>query len=237
MKSSLSRKMTLQILFCGALLMGTLMSCSSEKEKRLQWNLKTTLQEYKKVGHRNPQWDTPAKEALKLFAEWRAGQMGDEALAAQIGRDCEKALAAGCNDPLIIYLDARFVVNKSNLSEMQIAAAHRRAADGFKQSDYSSLRKFYSYLRAGETLYKLKPLPKLDVTEMMNDAATALAKAIKKNDAPYSEIYRAARAFMFAFHQMNIPRDRGWEQLEPLLQKKWGAAYAKELALSEPQID
>jgi hypothetical protein len=215
-----------------------LAGCSSEKARRLKWNLKTTVREYEEVGrHHDPKWDADAKEALTLFAEWRAGDAMDTALVEKIGRAAQKASDAGCPDPLIAYLRARFVVNKTSRSGKDIADAHRYAANGLKESYYSSLRRFYGALRAGETLYKLNPKAKLDCTILMNDAARALVEVIEEDDAPHKEIFLAARAFCWSFSKMEINTDRGWYALEPLLRKKWGNKYRETLAISEPLID
>ncbi len=222
------------LFFCLAI---CLVGCSAEKQRRLKWNLETTVGEYDKLGRHDPKWDADVKEALTFFAEWRAGDASDATLIEKIGRPAQKAVDAGCQDALVVYLRARFVVNKTSRSPKEISDVHRRAHDCFKASNYSDLRRFYGALRAGETLYKLNPNAKLDGTELMNDAAHALALVIKKNDAPHSEMFSAARAFVWSFSKMKINRDRGWFELEPLLIKKWGKKYKDTLAMSEPLID
>ena len=220
------------------LLAAALASCSSPEERRLKWNLRTTVRQYEKLGRHNPKWDAPAKDALTLYSRWRSDpfHQNDE-LAQQIGRGCQEAVAAGCSDPLVLYVHARFVLNQSGHAETEIAAAHRQIAGALKASHYSSMRKFYGFLRAGEQLYQLNPIPKLDVTELMNDAAAQLTIALKENDAPYAELYQAARAFMQAFHLMQINRDWGWAGLQPVLKKKWGTNYAAELSSGETKVD
>jgi hypothetical protein len=120
---------------------------------------------------------------------------------------------------------------------MEIATLHRQVAAGLKASRYSSLRQFYGFLRAGEHLYQLKPVPKLEVTEMMNDAAAQLTIALEENDAPDAELDQAARAFMQAFQRMEINRNWGWAKLQPRLKKKWGANCANELSRGETKVD
>ena len=220
------------------LLAAGIVSCSSPREQRLKWNLKTTVKAYEKIGRHNPQWDAPAKDTLTLYARWRADDANQtEEAAQQIAHRCHDAFAAGCRDPLVLYVHARFVLNNPGHAPGEIADAHRQAAAGLKASRYSSLRKFYGFLRAGEHLYQLKPIPKLDVTEMMNDAAAQLAIAIDGNAAPYGELYQAARAFMQPFHRMEINHDWGWEKLKPALRKKWGTNYAAELSSGQVKID
>ena len=213
-------------------------SCSPYAERRLKWNLRTTVGQYEKSGRHDRKWDAPAKEALTLYARWRssARDQSDD-LARQIGRRCQEALAGGCSDPLVLYVHARFVINQPGHSAAEIAAAHWKIAAELKASRYSSLRKFYGFLRAGEHLYQLQPVPKLDVTEMMNDAAAQLATALEEDDAPCVELDQAAHAFMQPFHEMRINRDWGWARLQPALKKKWGANCAEELSRGETKVD
>jgi hypothetical protein len=214
-----------------------LCSCSSEAEKRLQWNLKTTVKEYEEIGQHSPLWDESAKEALRLYAQWRAGMASEKALPPKIAEASQKAIAAGCKDPLVLYVYNRFVVDKAGKSDQELADAHKRVAGLFKATDYAYLRKFYGALRAGEAIYKVDGFRKVDPSEMMNDAAMALARAIKENNTPYGELFQAAKVFMSTFSKMNVIRGQGWETLEPLLQKKWGSSFQQELTSSCPVID
>ena len=224
--------------FIYVLLAAGVVSCSSSAERRLKWNMRTTVGQYEKSGRHDPKWDTPAKEALTLYARWRSNAFGQsDDLARQIGRRCQEAVTAGCPDPLVLYVYARFVINQPGRTGTEIAAAHRQIAAELKASRYSSLRKFYGFLRAGEHLYQLKPVPKLDVTELMNDAAAQLAIALNENDAPYGELYQAACAFMQPFHRMEINQNWGWARLQPVLERKWGANYATELSRGETKVD
>jgi len=213
-------------------------SCSSSEERRLKWNMRTTVGQYEKSGRHDRKWDAPAKEALTLYARWRSSALGQsDELARQIGRRSQEAVAAGCSDPLVRYVHTRFVINRPGHTAAEIAAAHWQIAADLKASRYASLRKFYGALRAGEHLYQLQPVPKLDVTEMMNDAAAQLAIALEANEAPEGELDQAARAFMQPFERMVINRNWGWARLQPVLKRKWGANYADELSRGETKVD
>ena len=137
----------------------------------------------------------------------------------------------------MLYVHARFVINQPGHTAADIAAAHWKIAAELKASRYASLPKFYGFLRAGEHLYQLKPVPKLDVTEMMNDAAAQLELALRDHDAPDLELDQAARAFILAFGPMDVNRNWGWGKLEPVLIQKWGADYAEELSRGETKVD
>jgi hypothetical protein len=227
----------LRTLIC-ILLVAGVASCSPSADRRLKWNLRTTVGQYEKSGRHDQKWNGPAKEALTLYSQWRSSALGqNDELARQIGRRAQEAVAVGCSDPLVLYVHARFVLNRPGHTTAEIAAAHWKIAASLKASQYCSLRKFYGFLRAGEHVYQLQPVPKLDVTELMNDAAGQLAIALDENAAPYVELDQAAHAFMQPFRRMDINRNWGWGRLQPILKRKWGANYAEELSRGEARVD
>ena len=224
-------------LISSLLLLVLLTSCSSEKQKRLKWNRATTIEQYEKVGYKDPKWDEAARKALVAYAEFRTKSEPDPARAAEIAAATQDAVNNGCKDPLVLYLHARFVSNKPENVGRPLADAQRRAVSGFKDRDYDDLRKFYGFFRAGEAVSQLKPLPALEVAELMNDAASALARALDDGDAPISELYLASRTFLCVYPKLPIPRDWGWRKLEPELRKRWGSDYMSRLPNTEPFVD
>lgn len=223
------------------MLLATAVSCSqSLKEKRLKWNLKTTVGEYKEVGRCNKAWDATAIETLELFSEWRASEAtaGPE-LAKKIAEQAETATKAGCKDPLVRYVHTRFVVARNRHTALELASAQRSVAEQLKDSSYSAMRRFYGHLRAAEAIFKLEPVRELELTEIMNDAYNCLAEAIKENDAPYGELHQAARACCYFSKQVQgkILLEDGWSKAEQALRKKWGNNFMQELSISEVAID
>ena len=74
---------------------------------RLEWNRKTLVGAYDKVGKRDPKWDTPAREALDLAARMFSQQVDPVISLKDVHVPAKKAVEAGCNDPMILYLYAR----------------------------------------------------------------------------------------------------------------------------------
>jgi hypothetical protein len=217
----------------------TLVGCGSEKARRLKWNVKTTVDAYSEVGQRDPKWNDQALKTLKLFAQWRSSSaMQTEGIREQIAASAKDSIAAGCKDPLLLYVYARFVANKNESDVKALAYAHKLAADGMKASDYDSLRVFYATMRAGEALYRVKPPTKLDVAEMMNDSAINLNRAMSDGDIPSGELLDAARAYLSVLQTMrDIPRYEPWSRLDKELREKWGKEYRKTFGSSEVAID
>src|SRR5437660_12120246 len=81
-------------------------------EYRLKWNLETLVGDYERCGRRNPKWDESAKRGLSCFAQLRSlgySIKGNEALQ-KIPAAIKAAITNGCDDPLVRYLRARFVM-------------------------------------------------------------------------------------------------------------------------------
>src|SRR2546425_4868861 len=82
-----------------------------EADYRFKWNVDTLVGDYDKHGRHDPKWDQSAKAALLLFAEARSfssSARGKEALS-KLEPAIKIALTNGCDDPLLLYLSARFV--------------------------------------------------------------------------------------------------------------------------------
>jgi hypothetical protein len=77
---------------------------------RLTWNFRTLPEAYDKTGSKNRAWNEPARKALDGFARLRATEAcGDETLSQLVATNCAAAVAAGCDDPMVAYLNARYL--------------------------------------------------------------------------------------------------------------------------------
>src|SRR5687768_13484793 len=77
-------------------------------EQRLSWNKATLSGAYQRVGLTNAAWDKAAIEALDNFAVLRSVRHTNYApYNKAISNQTAKAIAAGCTDPLVGYLDLR----------------------------------------------------------------------------------------------------------------------------------
>lgn len=120
----------------------------------LKWNLKTTLAVYENTGHTSPKWDNLAKKALNAYARVRAGaNLGVE--EQTIITNSQAAIAAGCNDPLVLYLNTRYTLKQQDLDpdkfDQQYDMPRNKLANAFcesarilNESQYPPIRKFYS---------------------------------------------------------------------------------------------
>ncbi|MBI3866890.1 MAG: hypothetical protein HY299_00015 [Verrucomicrobia bacterium] len=125
-----------------------------EIEERFQWNVRTIVGDYGRVGSQSARWDEPVRKALELMAHFRVHGAVDASRASysdSIRELIRAARAAGCDDPLALYLYARLGVPET-MTEKDRAQLYAEAADGIESRGYSPIRKFYAHLRAAERL-------------------------------------------------------------------------------------
>jgi S1-C subfamily serine protease len=123
-----------------------------EKRPRdtLEWNRRTLQVAYDKVGKKDARWDKPAREALDLAARMFSRQLEPLVTLRDIHVPAKKAVGAGCNDPLILYLYARTSVGPNFPSPEEYARRIQSAADAMSASAYSPYRRAVAVLLASE---------------------------------------------------------------------------------------
>src|SRR5205807_1205831 len=81
----------------------------STAQLTLAWLKHTVREPYERVGKKDPRWDTAARKTLDEYVlALRPGGDPDGSRIKFIGGIAHEAVKAGCNDPLIAYLDIRF---------------------------------------------------------------------------------------------------------------------------------
>jgi hypothetical protein len=119
----------------------------------LDWNRSTLRDVYDRLGTHKPSWDASAREALDLFAKFSARAEDMEAeTTVGISNAVSKAMRVGCQDPLVLYLYARFCIPNTGARQEEIALAYQRAAEALRRTEYPPIRKFYSFVRAANRL-------------------------------------------------------------------------------------
>ena len=109
--------------------------------ERLEWHQKTLQGAYDKVGKKDPRWDKPAREALDLAARMFSQQVDPRLLPADIHVPAKQAVAAGCSDPLILYVYARTSVGTAWPGPAEFTQRGRTAANAMAASSHSPYRR------------------------------------------------------------------------------------------------
>ena len=74
-------------------------------QQRLAFHRRMLGETYDRIGKKNARWDGPAKQALELAAQDRSGAYG-RIRRESIGATARQALSLGCDDPLILLVEA-----------------------------------------------------------------------------------------------------------------------------------
>jgi hypothetical protein len=195
----------------------------SEADLRLAWNLKTLVSDYEEHGRRSPKWDGPAKAALGQFAQIRAFGASTNVLtlAANMKSVLTLAISNGCDDPLVLYLRARYSSESGRITDQ--ADEFRIVAEGLSRGEYSSIRKFYAALRTSEALDTRSSMPAKQAEEIQHwrhEAAHFLADAVKDKSMPVGEVFDGCVDLLESV-QRTPELTVFYQALEPILSANW----------------
>jgi hypothetical protein len=231
-----SQRFSQGLLVVWGLLALLLVSCSAKKpatrEDRQKWNLATLKGSYESAGHKNPKWDKDAEESLGDFARLQTASDAEvEALSALIGDAAHDAVKAGCDDPMIGYLYARFSsqAKAKPLSERQ--GLYRAAASNLESSAYPSLRKFYANVGAAEILWQRRDTNRWPEVRQCRGAAVAdLDQALQDRTLPEAEVFQAAESLFQLLSRNTLELTNAYNQIEATLSRQ-GASRRRRSSL------
>jgi hypothetical protein len=191
----------------------------AEKQKILEWKRQTLVGAYDQVGRKNAKWDEAARKALEAFARLDVDSDRDQILGL-LATNYTAAIAAGCDDPLILYARARYLPRGERMTLSGRADAYRQAADGMEGSRYSSYWKFFATVLASAQLRArdgANASPEADRFWRM--ATNHLQSALSDSSIPAAEIYDACNT---AFRNSAAGDDEAaYECFEKPLFRKW----------------
>jgi hypothetical protein len=142
--------------------------------ERLAWNRRTVGDAYDKVGKRNPKWDKSAREALDLAARMFA-QQGDPPISlADIYGPAKKAVDAGCDDPLVLYLYARSSTGPNAPKPEEYQKRFQTAATAMAASSYPPIRRAVALLMATDAKTLKKDLSPTERKEILGGLESVL---------------------------------------------------------------
>src|SRR5262249_51564830 len=121
-------------------------------DRMLRFNRQTLAGAYDQVGKKSPEWDEHAHAAMELTALYFSNPTDPRAQAKDIRAAAQKALDAGCDDPLILFLHARSADPKTPPAELD--RGYAKAAKAMWSSDYPPMRRASALLKAVERKFK-----------------------------------------------------------------------------------
>src|SRR5262249_4076696 len=103
-------------------------------EEKLAWNRRTLGGAYEKVGKKYPRWD----EHPRAVVEWAAVYLTDPFLSGGAAHETymatKRAIEAGCDDPLILYLYARMSYGPDDPGSAEAERRFTAAATAMRKS-------------------------------------------------------------------------------------------------------
>jgi hypothetical protein len=107
-----------------------------------------------------------------------------------IETNCDAAIAAGCDDPIISYLYVRFSLAHQDISKGALAESFSRAAQKINLSSYPDVRKFWvSVWAAKEAKAAAGSNTPMGVVEFRGMAMANLTAALSDRSMPPEEVY------------------------------------------------
>jgi hypothetical protein len=185
--------------------------------------MKQTVEAYQDAGSTDPDWDGPAKRALTEFARYRGHAIDDgEPVFDIIVTNCEAAVQARCDDPLVRYLQLRFGPG-SDTNPQQYSDACNVVESNMQKSGYSTVRKFYSADWAIQQFYRAyyKNGNQQVLGKLFADEDTNLMASIDDPATPPGEVYDVCHEALHNLSGGEKQYDACSRQIEKKLAENW----------------
>jgi hypothetical protein len=151
----------------------------------LTWNRRTLVEAYDKVGKKDPRWDKPAREAMEAAARFFSGQCDPVTEVEAIYVPAKKAIDAGCNDPLVLYLYARSSYKPNYPGPEEQEKRYTAAAKAMESSAYSPLRRSTALIKSVEqktARKELTPEARKEIIRQLDAALALLPKSMAEDE-------------------------------------------------------
>lgn len=155
----------------------------------LEWNRRTLIGVYEKVGVKDPRWDAKVRETMEQAARMFSLQLDPEVKPADVFKPADEAVRAGCKDPLILYLQFRTDEKWFKAPPAESAKRMKEVAKNLGASKYPVFRRAIALQIAGTALSAADPKAPAGQKEAKEqfDATLALLPASVAGDehSPY----------------------------------------------------
>jgi hypothetical protein len=190
--------------------------------ERQIWNLRTTVDAYKKQGVRSPAWDKQAIEALEAYSLTRGLGMseGVHQLEAMVATNCDGAVfLKQSRDMLLRSLAMRFAERRPGPDPSSFSAGSiSGAAQDLNATGYPAVRKLFAWLHAIEAGAKDRELRDPDG---MREAVTKLLPALfEDKEMPAEDIFSACLRWLELCKAVGRNQYDAWKEIDPLVQTR-----------------
>lgn len=157
----------------------------------LEWNRRTLVGAYEKVGKKDPRWDAKAREAMEKAARMFSLQVDPEVAPEEVHAPAKAAVDAGCDDPMVLYLLHRTDPASGSAKPEELARLWKDLAVKLGASKYPAERRAVCHQLAAGARLGLGQSDEASrkVAKDHYDAALALLTEGESDDArgPYWE--------------------------------------------------
>jgi hypothetical protein len=204
------------------------LSPEAAAQARLDWNLKTTVEAYNRIGGSYAAWDGFATNALIEFAQPEAAPSRTGAFSGQqdwaiiIRTNCAAAVQAGCDDPMIRYLYIRFCMDQTHSAE-DFSREFCRVARDMQKSAYPEIRKFYASAHALDQLFYAygTNVDLNTVNELANNIESTLTQIAADKSTPPEEAYEACSLGLHEVSRSKSEYENLYHKIEQPLFQNW----------------
>ncbi|HLF94911.1 MAG TPA: hypothetical protein VJB14_15700, partial [Planctomycetota bacterium] len=174
-----------------------------ERAKKLDWAAEFEAQkkevqrlvgeEFKRVGRRDPKWDKPALEAVEAaVAAWSSYHRRRPEDGRRAREASQAAIQAGCDDPLILYITARMMLDAQAGTPQEKVEAHEAAAKALDSSPYHPMLRSRGHKMAAEILLfasgnRATPEAKAKILGELREALRLFGEALQADPALLGE--------------------------------------------------
>ena len=171
-----------------------------QKADWLRWEEATTVGDYERVGKKDPRWDADVRAVFDQLAHALAQDGDIAAHVAAAKAPCQRALAAGCDDPLLAYDALRLGLSPAGTPPLAMARLYAQVEQGLEKSGYSPLRKLSASLRAAQQWARVagsktdvgepaSPAPRTEADESLSRAQTHLVELLRDPSVNRDSVY------------------------------------------------
>ena len=195
------------------------------RSERLEWNRRTTVGAYDKVGKKNPRWDEPARKAMDLTARMFSEQVDPEVLNSDVNPPAQAAIDAGCDDPFLVYLYNRSLSGPKHPGPEEMIRRMKAVAKALAASRYPAVRRAFALELAGDYGLSVKTPDEQTRKEAERnyDAALALLAESVANDER-NEFWEALwfdtlRQIITGYRRLGLAAPAAYERVDAALSK------------------
>jgi hypothetical protein len=196
-------------------------------DEERQWQRKTLVETYDRVGSHNVRWDDTARQGLELAAQvWASHPSRPGDASERVGTLLGAAVAAGCDDPLVKYVHSRF--DDWYGRDVEAMRELVDATEQLQRSRYPVFRKALALMMTASNMESLAR-SKIETTknayavtqrrELVDRAMALLPDVLPDRGIPDLQIRTLIEKIVDTRKGLGIDRLEAYQAIEPMLIK------------------